>query len=71
MQPDNDLTRPVIGCAIEVRRTLGPGRLESVYKARPRNGYDPTPCAAWPALTAAETNVHHPLNRRIAHAKNP
>jgi GxxExxY protein len=33
MQPDNDLTRRVIGCAIEVHRTLGPGLLESVYEA--------------------------------------
>ena len=33
MQPDNDLTRRVIGCAIEVHRTLGPGLLESAYLA--------------------------------------
>ena len=30
---DNDLTRRVIGCAIEVHRTLGPGLLEAVYEA--------------------------------------
>ena len=28
----NDLTYKVIGCAIEVQRTLGPGLLESVYE---------------------------------------
>jgi GxxExxY protein len=28
---DNDLTRKVIGCAIEVHRHLGPGLLESAY----------------------------------------
>jgi GxxExxY protein len=34
MEPhDNELTRRVIGCAIEVHRTLGPGLLESVYEA--------------------------------------
>src|SRR3954451_10450193 len=33
MEPDNDLTRRVIGCAIEVHRTFGPGLLESVYEA--------------------------------------
>jgi GxxExxY protein len=33
MQPDNDLTQRVFGCAIEVHRTLGPGPLESVYEA--------------------------------------
>ena len=31
--PDSTLTRRVIGCAIEVHRTLGPGLLESVYEA--------------------------------------
>jgi GxxExxY protein len=31
--PGNDLTHPVIGCAIEVHRNLGPGLLESVYEA--------------------------------------
>jgi GxxExxY protein len=30
---DNALTRRVIGCAIEVHRTLGPGLLEAVYEA--------------------------------------
>lgn len=33
MGPDNELTRTVIGHAIEVHRTLGPGLLESVYEA--------------------------------------
>jgi GxxExxY protein len=33
MDPDNSLTRRVIGCAIEVHRTLGPGLLESIYEA--------------------------------------
>jgi len=33
MGPDNALTRTVIGHAIEVHRTLGPGLLESVYEA--------------------------------------
>ena len=32
MQLDNDLTGRVIGRAIEVHRTLGPGLLESVYE---------------------------------------
>jgi GxxExxY protein len=30
---DDPLTRRVIGCAIEVHRTLGPGLLESAYEA--------------------------------------
>jgi GxxExxY protein len=30
---DDPLTRKIIGCAIEVHRTLGPGLLESVYEA--------------------------------------
>lgn len=29
----NQLTHQVIGCAIEVHRTLGPGLLESIYEA--------------------------------------
>ncbi len=33
MEPENELTRRVIGCAIEVHRTFGPGLLESVYEA--------------------------------------
>jgi GxxExxY protein len=33
MEPDSVLTRRVIGCAIEVHQTLGPGLLESVYEA--------------------------------------
>ena len=33
MESDNALTRRVIGCAIEVHRTLGPGLLEAVYEA--------------------------------------
>jgi GxxExxY protein len=28
----NDLTDKIIGCAIEVHRTLGPGLLESAYQ---------------------------------------
>lgn len=28
----NDLTREIIGAAIEVHRTLGPGLLESAYE---------------------------------------
>jgi GxxExxY protein len=31
--PDAAFTRRVIGCAIEVHRTLGPGLLESIYEA--------------------------------------
>ena len=30
--PDADLTRRVIGCAIEVHRHLGPGLVESMYE---------------------------------------
>jgi len=30
---DNALTQRVIGCAVEVHRTLGPGLLEGVYEA--------------------------------------
>jgi len=29
---ENDLSKIIIGCAIEVHRTLGPGLLESVYE---------------------------------------
>ena len=29
---DNELTEKVIGCAIEVHKTLGPGLLESAYE---------------------------------------
>ena len=29
---DNDLSRQVIGCAMEVHRTLGPGLLEGAYE---------------------------------------
>jgi len=32
LDDDNDLTRRVIGCAIEVHRHLGPGLLESAYE---------------------------------------
>ena len=32
-RPHNDLTRKIIGLAIEVHRTLGPGLLESAYEA--------------------------------------
>jgi GxxExxY protein len=32
-QVDSALTRRVIGCAIEVHRTLGPGLLEAIYEA--------------------------------------
>jgi GxxExxY protein len=32
MRQYDDLTRAVIGCAIEVHRTLGPGLLESIYE---------------------------------------
>jgi len=28
----NELTERIIGCAIEVHRTLGPGLLESAYQ---------------------------------------
>ena len=30
--PDIDITNRIIGCAIEVHKTLGPGLLESVYE---------------------------------------
>jgi GxxExxY protein len=30
--PDNDLTRDIIGAAIEVHKLLGPGLLESAYE---------------------------------------
>jgi GxxExxY protein len=30
--PDSELTRRVIGCAIEVHRNLGPGLVESIYE---------------------------------------
>ena len=33
MQFNNDLSRRLIGCAIAVHRTLGPGLLEQVYEA--------------------------------------
>ena len=33
MVHDNVLTRRVIGCAVEVHRTLGPGLLEGIYEA--------------------------------------
>ncbi len=33
MGHDNALTQRVIGCAVEVHRTLGPGLLEGVYEA--------------------------------------
>jgi GxxExxY protein len=29
---NNELTQIIIGCAIEVHRTLGPGLLESAYQ---------------------------------------
>ena len=32
-RPHDDLTREIIGCAIEVHRALGPGLLESSYEA--------------------------------------
>jgi GxxExxY protein len=31
-KPEDDLTREIIGAAIEVHRTLGPGLLESAYE---------------------------------------
>ena len=33
MGHDNALTQRVIGCAVEVHRTLGPGFLEGIYEA--------------------------------------
>jgi GxxExxY protein len=30
--PEKDLTRAIIGCAIEVHRRLGPGYLEAIYE---------------------------------------
>jgi GxxExxY protein len=30
---DNELTKKIIGCAIKVHKTLGPGLLESAYQA--------------------------------------
>jgi GxxExxY protein len=30
---DTDITETIIGCAMRVHRTLGPGLLESAYKA--------------------------------------
>ena len=33
MAHDNALTQRVIGCAVEVHRTLGPGLLEGIYEA--------------------------------------
>ena len=33
MDPINELTERIIGCAIEVHRQLGPGLLESTYEA--------------------------------------
>ncbi len=30
---DSDITNSIIGCAIEVHKTLGPGLLESVYES--------------------------------------
>jgi GxxExxY protein len=35
MAIDDDITRRIIGFAIEVHRTLGPGLLESAYEACP------------------------------------
>ena len=32
MEPNNDLTHRVIGCAMEVHHHLGPGLLESIYE---------------------------------------
>jgi len=32
-EPDRELTRQIIGSAIEVHRVLGPGLLESIYEA--------------------------------------
>lgn len=32
MYPDSDLTKKIIGAAIEVHKELGPGLLESVYE---------------------------------------
>ncbi len=33
MLSENELSHKIIGCAIEIHRTLGPGLLESVYEA--------------------------------------
>lgn len=32
MNQNNEITEKIIGCAIEVHRTLGPGLLESIYE---------------------------------------
>ncbi len=32
MQEENDIATKIVGCAIEVHRTLGPGLLESAYQ---------------------------------------
>ena len=32
MQVENEIATKIIGCAIEVHRTLGPGLLESAYQ---------------------------------------
>ena len=36
----NRLTARVIGCAIEVHKTLGPGLLESIYESAMRTEFD-------------------------------
>ena len=49
---ENDLSRLIIGCAIEVHRELGPGLLESIYQH----------CLAFELIKAGvDIRVQHPL----------
>ena len=40
MDHHTSLTEKVIGCAIEVHKTLGPGLLESIYESAMRIEFD-------------------------------